>query len=904
NETVTLELASAGRLITKCQVTDYMLRGPELDDYSLFTFVRNTYEQQIRADDRLRGSGEAATQDDGQRRQGRPKNKRSQYLYRHPNSQTKHRIVRSAHHNTLVNIIGRWLPRRDDDDTHDLYCAAMLMLLKPWRELSSDLRPEGLSWREAFERFEVSASASVRITLSGAQYFYECASAADRDRRQQAAGPGEREDQAMVDRNTDGMDVDVDGDWEHDHDNDGVDDVDNMEMDYSEAGLEALKGMRTSLAERLYAHGALVAARAAGYFPDMRLQTWEVCEQEGSTSAGVNGIDELQRWKEQMEADVRDKALAEDEGMDGAEGDDHDEGEPSVSVLSNRKRRDAPASVRYEEDASGERPLDPVEVNDLRPAQFRAYDILVWHLERTLQGDKDVAPLRMIIHGEGGTGKSRVIQTVTEAFKKHRSAFLLVKAAYTGIAASLIDGKTTHVIARIKVGRRGQNTKLTDEAKRILQVFWSKKRYLILDEYSMLAKTFLTELSRNIATGMEGSGLDSNAPFGGINVVLCGDLHQFPPVACSGREALYEPADPSRDTLEQAVGRRLYETFDKVVILDEQMRVTDPEWSTFLKSLRVGDVTSEQVEMLRGLVISDGSRDEMSQKAWTNASLVTPRHAVRKDWNDDALRRFCAEKHRRIFVVVADDSIDGNPLKLPEKYAVVGKTNSESRRSKKDLAEELELAIGMKVMVTRNLNTDLDVANGARGEIVKIVLHPQEAPIGEGAVVKLRFLPAYILVKLDRTKACALRGLDEGVLPVEPVTSSMRIEVMDKGKRKQRTVRQRQFPITAAYGFTDYRSQGQTIPMVMVDIKKPPPPGQLNLFHLYVALSRSHGRDSIRIVREFDTELLMQKHDPALLEEDERLEKLNAETRIWWELLGRGRRRQDSSGTNGRQLVD
>ncbi|KAI1785899.1 hypothetical protein LXA43DRAFT_864478, partial [Ganoderma leucocontextum] len=53
-------------------------------------------------------------------------------------------------------------------------------------------------------------------------------------------------------------------------------------------------------------------------------------------------------------------------------------------------------------------------------------------------------PLHMIIHGEGGTGKSRVIQTVTEAFNSRRSTFLLVKAAYTGIAASLIDGKTTH----------------------------------------------------------------------------------------------------------------------------------------------------------------------------------------------------------------------------------------------------------------------------------------------------------------------------------------------------------------------------------------------------------------------------------------------------------------------------
>ncbi|KAI1782351.1 hypothetical protein LXA43DRAFT_858710, partial [Ganoderma leucocontextum] len=62
-------------------------------------------------------------------------------------------------------------------------------------------------------------------------------------------------------------------------------------------------------------------------------------------------------------------------------------------------------------------------------------------------------PLQMVVYGEGGTGKSRVVQTVTEAFSGRDSAFLLVKAAYTGIAASLIDGKTLHVIAHISVHR-------------------------------------------------------------------------------------------------------------------------------------------------------------------------------------------------------------------------------------------------------------------------------------------------------------------------------------------------------------------------------------------------------------------------------------------------------------------
>ena len=49
---------------------------------------------------------------------------------------------------------------------------------------------------------------------------------------------------------------------------------------------------------------------------------------------------------------------------------------------------------------------------------------------------------------------------------------------------------------------------------------------------------------------------------------------------------------------------------------------------------------------------------------------------------------------------------------------------------------------------------------------------------------------------------------------------------------------------TAAYAFTDYQTQGQMIPVVMVDVAKPPM-GKLDLFNLYVALSHSSGRSMI-----------------------------------------------------------
>jgi len=69
------------------------------------------------------------------------------------------------------------------------------------------------------------------------------------------------------------------------------------------------------------------------------------------------------------------------------------------------------------------------------------------------------------------------------------------------------------------------------------------------------------------------------------------------------------------------------------------------------------------------------------------------------------------------------------------------------------------MANRMKVMVTTNVEMDLDVTNNARREIVDIILHPDKPPVGDGPVVKLKYLPAYILVKLTHTQATQLDGL-------------------------------------------------------------------------------------------------------------------------------------------------
>ena len=218
----------------------------------------------------------------------------------------------------------------------------------------------------------------------------------------------------------------------------------------------------------------------------------------------------------------------------------------------------------------------------------------------------------------------------------------------------------------------------------------------------------------------------------------------------------------------------------------------------------------------------------------------------------------------------------------------------ENASTARTLPSQLMLAKGMKVMVTLNIHTDLDIANGTRGEIVDIVLNPNEPEFKQDAKeIKLQKQPLYVLVKIENTRLSALPGLEKGVIPIAPVGKSMKIGATAKKKKSKNaipefTVTRRQLPMTAAYAFTDYRAQGQTIPRVVVDIAHTPS-GQMSLFNAYVALSRSRGRETIRLLRKYDPELFKKELPHDLIREDERLQNLNERTNEWWDRKGEQR---------------
>lgn len=141
------------------------------------------------------------------------------------------------------------------------------------------------------------------------------------------------------------------------------------------------------------------------------------------------------------------------------------------------------------------------------------------------------------------------------------------------------------------------------------------------------------------------------------------------------------------------------------------------------------------------------------------------------------------------------------------------------------LPNVVELSEECRVMVMLNLEAELDLANGARGPVHQILLHKDEVIPPNERRVRLKYMPRCILICLDRARVPTLLGLSPGVVLFVPATKTFQISVAGRLGTAHRTVQRTQFPITLAYAFTDYQSQGQTIPRVVVNIATPPGPG-------------------------------------------------------------------------------
>ncbi|KIN94228.1 hypothetical protein M404DRAFT_35282 [Pisolithus tinctorius Marx 270] len=433
NDVIMLLCSRQGELYTCTQMQDYLQRGAELDDLSLLAF-------------------------------GRPAHKHSPYHDDHPKAQSHHRVCRAKGHNTLPQIVGPWLPHHDDSSTYDFYCACMLALLKPWR-IGASLKSSDEGWSEAFEHLEASNTPWETHVLAGLQYYYDSKTA-----RKTASIPGKTQQHHSPVGDRQLADI-VDDSFED------RSETKDWTASLSETDLATFKRDQLSAQEQAHAKQAIAIALQYGVFTASG-----VMQRSMNYSCQVamgEDVPQLEHWmvamramldcvpgsmmemSEQAEQDMDHGNVVDNDGMTG----------PQVG-----------SAYMLAQLATMELSLKPNNIEDLLDDQQQAYNIIDWHLQQFVMG-RCLDQLHMTIPREGSVGKLRTIQTITENFAHRGIQGMLVKVAYTGIAASVIDGKTLHNICMILLNGGKQSAQMMKR----LEEYWQDKSYLIIDEMSMVS---------------------------------------------------------------------------------------------------------------------------------------------------------------------------------------------------------------------------------------------------------------------------------------------------------------------------------------------------------------------------------------------------------------------------------
>ena len=135
----------------------------------------------------------------------------------------------------------------------------------------------------------------------------------------------------------------------------------------------------------------------------------------------------------------------------------------------------------------------------------------------------------LILHGVGGTGKSYVICCLLKwaSMNMAEGVATILVAAPSGIAASLLPtGKTIHTALKLDIPLES-NRPLNTARLGHLQADIKHVKLVILDEFSMIGSRMLACVDKRLRQCRPANG---HLPFGGISVILSGDIAQLPPV--------------------------------------------------------------------------------------------------------------------------------------------------------------------------------------------------------------------------------------------------------------------------------------------------------------------------------------------------------------------------------------
>ncbi|MGP5641391.1 MULTISPECIES: AAA family ATPase [Brachybacterium] len=376
----------------------------------------------------------------------------------------------------------------------------------------------------------------------------------------------------------------------------------------------------------------------------------------------------------------------------------------------------------------------------------------------------------LFLTGRAGTGKSSLIRRFLETTDRNA-----LTVAPTGIAALNVEGYTIHRLFSFPLGVSEELVRGPRYYPGRFAQALSTLDTLIVDEASMVR----ADLFDALAAALERFGPRPGEPFGGVQLVLVGDLFQLPPIVTDAEAAHIEerygtPFFFSAHSFDR-------DRFPAVELTTVFRQLGDDRLVDLLNAVREGALMEEARAELNSR--TDPDFEPPLEEFWltlaTTNRIVTSRNRQMLERLPDAPQTFTA--------------------------AVTGETDGFERPTE----EALRLAVGAQVMLLNNDPLDRWV-NGTLGQVTAI------GADADGPVVEVRLRDGRRHQVGPHTWDITRPSVDGGHL-VHQVIGTFT-----------------QLPMKLAWAITIHKSQGQTLDRVVVDLTG----GTFANGQLYVALSR------------------------------------------------------------------